>query len=60
MKNRCRIIETYRKADCERRLNLFLECPAMRKDFIEIETREESTKSGNGVWPRFWQKFLSI
>ena len=36
------ILEEYRDADCERRLSLFLECPPLRTEFIEIEQSETS------------------
>ena len=38
------ILEQYREADFERRLNLFLECPALRTGFMEID-QSESSKS---------------
>ena len=31
------IVEEYRKADLEKRLYLFLECPALRAKFTEID-----------------------
>ena len=34
------IVEEYRKADLEKRLYLFLECPALRTTFTEIEQSE--------------------
>jgi hypothetical protein len=39
------ILEQYREADFERRLNLFLECPAFRNRFIEIDQSESSGNS---------------
>jgi hypothetical protein len=40
MKNSSGILDDYRKRDVEARLNLFLECPEFRREFIEIEQRE--------------------
>ena len=34
------IVEEYKKADLERRINLFLECPSLRARFTEIEQSE--------------------
>ena len=34
------ILEEYREADFEKRLNLFLECPSLRTEFIEIDQSE--------------------
>ena len=34
------IVEEYRKADLEKRLYLFLECPALRAKFTEIDQSE--------------------
>jgi hypothetical protein len=34
------ILEEYREADFEKRLNLFLECPSLRTEFIEIDQGE--------------------
>ena len=34
------IMEEYRKADLEKRLYLFLECPALRATFTEIDQSE--------------------
>ena len=31
------ILEEYRKGDLEKRLHLFLECPALRSRFLEID-----------------------
>jgi hypothetical protein len=36
------ILEEYRIGDLEKRLNLFLECPALRSRFLEID-RSETT-----------------
>ncbi len=40
-----RILEQYREADFERRLNLFLECPVLRNRFSEIDQSESSKSS---------------
>jgi len=40
MSNSDRIIEEYLKADLEKRLSLFLDCPALRNEFIEIDFSE--------------------
>ncbi len=53
------ITETYLLADGERRLNLFLECPAQRESFIEIETREASTKKASISRTSFWKRLFS-
>lgn len=34
------ILEEYKRADLERRLNLFLECPSLRARFSEIDQSE--------------------
>ena len=34
------ILEEYRRADFDKRLNLFLECPSFRTWFIEIDQSE--------------------
>ena len=39
------IIEEYRGADFEKRLNLFLECPSLRTCFMEIDEREMADES---------------
>ena len=36
------IMEEYRKADLEKRLYLFLECPALRAKFTEIDQSENA------------------
>ena len=44
------ILEEYRGADLEKRLNLFLECPSLRTRFTKIdqsEGKEESQDSGS-------------
>jgi len=42
MKSTERILKEYRDADFEKRLNLFLECPSLRNQFIEIDQGEVS------------------
>ena len=39
------ILKEYREAGFERRLSLFLECPALRTQFIEIDQSEVDVKS---------------
>jgi hypothetical protein len=43
MKSTESIVEEYRKADLEKRLYLFLECPALRAEFMEIDQSEDAT-----------------
>ena len=40
MRNIKTITEEYRKGDFEKRLNLFLECPSLRDEFMRIEIDE--------------------
>ena len=40
MRNTETILEDYRSADFDKRLNLFLECPALRTEFMEIDQSE--------------------
>lgn len=40
MTNHDRIIEAYLEADAEKRLHLFLECPSLRNEFMEIDLSE--------------------
>ena len=40
MRNTETILEEYRSADVDKRLNLFLECPALRTIFMEIDQSE--------------------
>jgi hypothetical protein len=39
------IVKEYREADLEKRLYLFLECPALRATFTEIDQSENATAS---------------
>ena len=34
------ILEEYKRADLEKRLNLFLECPSLRNRFMKIDQGE--------------------
>lgn len=43
MSNSNRIIDEYHKADFEKRLSLFLDNPALRDEFIEIDLGERRT-----------------
>jgi hypothetical protein len=36
------ILEEYRKGDLDKRLNLFLECPSLRTEFLEIDQSERA------------------
>jgi len=45
MKNMQQLIEDYRAADFERRVYLFLECPELRGDFIEIDQGQADTRA---------------
>lgn len=39
------IIEHYRQADFEHRLSLFLECPALRDEFVRIDRKEGAERN---------------
>ena len=39
------ILEEYRKGDLEKRLNLFLECPALRSRFLEMDQSDTAAES---------------
>ena len=39
------LIEDYRAADFEKRLYLFLECPELRDDFIEIDQTKTNSQA---------------
>lgn len=58
MRNQHHILEAYRRADYEIRLNLFLECPTLRKAFIEIESREVAPEGVGMNRSRFWRRFF--
>jgi hypothetical protein len=51
MRNTESIVEEYRKADLEKRLYLFLECPVLRATFTEIDQSENATASAFPVPP---------
>jgi hypothetical protein len=59
MRSHHNIVETYRTAGSEERLNIFLECPEHRTAFIEIETREVLHKVPAKSLP-FWKRLFSI
>jgi hypothetical protein len=39
------ILEEYRRGDLDKRLNLFLECPALRSRFLEIDQSKTAGES---------------
>jgi len=39
------ILEEYRRGDLNKRLNLFLECPSLRRRFLEIDQSETAGES---------------
>ena len=39
------ILEEYRKRDLDKRLNLFLQCPSLRTEFLEIDQSEPAGES---------------
>jgi hypothetical protein len=39
------ILEEYRKGDLDKRLNLFLQCPSLRTEFLEIDQSETAGES---------------
>ena len=45
MRNTKTILEEYRSANFDKRLNLFLECPALRTVFMEIDQSEMGEES---------------
>jgi hypothetical protein len=58
------IIREYREADSEKRLYLFLDCPSLRNEFIEIElhsdTQERKSVGDNSSRkPSVWRRMLS-
>jgi len=64
MSNLESIIREYREADSEKRLHLFLDCPSLRNEFIEIElhsgTKEKkSVSDSNSIKPSGWRRMLS-
>lgn len=47
MRNLKTITEEYRKGDFEKRLHLFLECPPLRDEFMQIEQGEGLIQSAH-------------
>jgi hypothetical protein len=47
MRNIKTITEEYRKGDFEKRLNLYLECPTLRNEFMRIEQDEALTQNAH-------------
>jgi len=47
MRNIKTITEEYQKGDFEKRLNLFLECPPLRDEFMKIEQDETLAQSAH-------------
>lgn len=45
------IKEEYLKGDAEKRLHLFLECPLLRDEFIQIEQGEALAQSARSSQP---------
>ena len=66
MKSSGRIIEEYYEADLEKRLYLFLECPSLRREFIEIDlsgNRRESQAEKNQAAVRevsFFSRWFAV
>lgn len=60
MRSHHHIVEAYRTAESEERLNIFLECPELRTAFIEIETREALHKAPKTVRSPFWKRLFSL
>ena len=64
MRNLESIIREYREADSDRRLHLFLDCPSLRNEFVEIElhsgTQEKRSIFGDGsTRPSVWRRMFS-
>ncbi|HYR02699.1 MAG TPA: hypothetical protein VES58_05100, partial [Syntrophobacteria bacterium] len=64
MRDLASIIRDYREADSEKRLHLFLDCPTLRNEFIEIElhsgTKERKSVSDSTlVKSSVWRRILS-
>ncbi|UCD90176.1 MAG: hypothetical protein JSW04_01665 [Desulfobacterales bacterium] len=51
MKDFKTITEEYQKGDFEKRLNLFLECPELRDEFMRIEQDESAVQGAHGSQP---------
>ena len=64
MRDLASIIREYREAGSEKRLYLFLDCPSLRKEFIEIElhpgTQDKKRLSDdNSRKLSVWRRMLS-
>ena len=58
------IIRKYQEADSEKRLYLFLDCPSLRNEFIEIELhsgtqKKKSVSDNSSRKPSVWRRMLS-
>lgn len=42
MRDNRTIVDEYQKGDAEKRLNLFMECPSLRDEFVQMEQVEAS------------------
>jgi hypothetical protein len=42
MRSREQIIEEYRQSDLQKRLHMFLDCPELRKEMIDIEQAQST------------------
>ena len=49
------ITEEYQNGDFEKRLNLFLECPLLRDEFMQIEQEEASAQRSRFSQPAAYQ-----
>jgi hypothetical protein len=49
------IVEEYQKGDAEKRLNLFMECPSLRDEFVQMEQEEAKPQSEGVLRPFFNQ-----
>jgi len=47
MSTRDPVIEAYLETDAEKRLHLFMDCPSLRNEFIEIDLREYRAAIGS-------------
>lgn len=68
MNDHRQILDAYRKADAEKRLYLFLQCRALREQFVQVDLQEyhrrlqqapaSATKPAReSVWRRMWAGF---
>jgi len=44
MNDFAKIVEQYRQADEERRLHLYLDCPPLREEFLEIDRQNAAAR----------------